>query len=237
MLYKGIGQSFTDVDAKAGIVTGFFSAFNILDSDGDVIPKGAFTKTIAERGPVGSKRIKHVIDHDLTKVAAVILELEETDFGLRYASKAGRHTLGQDFLKMAEDGIITEHSFGYKVVKSHKAEFQGEKANYLTELQMWEGSSMQAWGANAFTPVTGVKSLEDVMGLFYKLEKALKTGTYSDEAFIQIEAQYKQLSEYIKTTLPGDSTEAETTKPEEGKDAGKIIVGTFKKALENGRSR
>jgi phage head maturation protease len=53
-----------DIDASKGIVTGYFAAFNNKDSDGDIIVKGAFAKTIKERGPQSSKpRIKHLLDH------------------------------------------------------------------------------------------------------------------------------------------------------------------------------
>ena len=240
MLYKEIGQSFKDVDVKAGIVTGYFSSFGTLDSDGDIVVKGAFQRTISENGPSGKKRIKHLLDHNTCKVVAVPQLLEEHEIGLYYESKAGRHTLGQDFLKMAEDGIITEHSFGYRIVKQQSGEFEGNKVNFLTELKMWEGSSMQAWGANMDTPVTGIKSLEDILDTYDRLTKALKSGTYSDETFLEIEARHKKLSELIKTTLPGGSTDTDTTKPDEREDeaaakAAMNLVRTFKLAVENGR--
>ena len=45
LLYKNLNQGISDVDVKKGIVTGYFSSFDNMDSDGDVIRKGAFTKT------------------------------------------------------------------------------------------------------------------------------------------------------------------------------------------------
>lgn len=53
--------------AEKGIVTIAVSKFDNTDSVGDVVRKGAFTKTFAE----GGNRIKHVIDHQL-KAAAVV---------------------------------------------------------------------------------------------------------------------------------------------------------------------
>lgn len=188
-ILKSFEQSVKDVDTVQGIVSGYFSKFGNKDSDGDIIQKGAYTKTIQEN----FKRIKHLLDHDRTKAVGVIQELKEDDYGLYYVSKAGRHTLGQDFLKMAEDGIITEHSVTIVPIKQKQSEEL--KANIITEVKMMEGSSLQFWGANEMTPIVGVKSESDLFDLINVLEKALRNGTYSDETFKQIEKRYKGLQD------------------------------------------
>ena len=115
------GASIKDMDQKQGIVTGYFNAFNNVDSDGDIIRPGAFTKTISENGPASLKpRIKHLMNHDVSQVPGVLQVLKEDATGLYYESKAGSHALGQDFLKMVDSGIITEHSIGFKTVKRNQ---------------------------------------------------------------------------------------------------------------------
>lgn len=220
MKYKSISQSFKDVDVKEGIVTGYFSSFGTKDSDGDIIHKGAFSKTIQEWGPSGRKRIKHLLDHDPTKVVGVIQVLKEDEFGLYYESKAGTHTLGRDFLLMVEDGIITEHSIGFKTIK----EKQSDTHNDITEIKLWEGSSLQTWGANEHTPITGLKSIEDIQAAFQKLYKALKSGNYSEEAFLRLEEEYKSLAEFFKATQPEETTVPERKIDEE-------ILKALKKGL------
>ena len=185
-LTKNISQTIKDVDVKKGIVTGYFSKFGNIDSDGDIIQKGAYTKTISE----SFQRIKHLLDHDRTKAVGVIQVLKEDDFGLYYESKAGRHTLGQDFLLMAEDGIISEHSVGIYPIKQAKGE---GGSNVITEVRMLEGSSLQTWGANEHTPLTGIKSDKDIIQLLDVIQKALSNGNYSDETFMEIEKKYKSL--------------------------------------------
>ena len=185
-LTKNISQTIKDVDVKLGIVTGYFSKFGNIDSDGDIIQKGAYTKTISE----SFQRIKHLLDHDRTKAVGVLQVLKEDDFGLYYESKAGRHTLGQDFLLMAEDGIISEHSVGIYPIKQAKGD---NGANVITEVRMLEGSSLQTWGANEHTPLTGIKSDKDIIQLLDAIQKALSTGNYSDETFKEIEKKYKSL--------------------------------------------
>lgn len=211
------------MDVKEGIVTGYFSSFGTKDSDGDIIHKGAFSKTIQEWGPSGRKRIKHLLDHDTSKVVGVIQKLEEDNTGLYYESKAGNHTLGRDFLLMVEDGIITEHSIGFKTIK----EKQSDSHNDIFEIKLWEGSSLQTWGANEHTPITGLKSIEDIQDTFQKLHKALKTGNYTDEAFKILEEYYLSLSEFFKTTQPEESTAPE----EKSIDFDRLILQTFKKEI------
>jgi len=190
MLTKGFDISFKDIDVKQGIVTGYFAHFGSIDSDGDRILPGAFTKTIKENGPDGTQLIKHLLDHDKTKAVGKIEVLKEDSIGLYYESKAGRHTLGRDFLLMAEDGILNQHSFGYRVIKQNKK----SDANDLTELAMMEGSSIQFLGANRNTPITGVKSFDALIDEMDTLEKALRSGQYSDEAFLMIEEKLKSLN-------------------------------------------
>lgn len=194
MLTKGISVSFKDLDVSQGIATGYFAHFGSIDSDGDRILSGAFTKTIRENGPEGTQLIKHLLDHDKTKAVGKITLLKEDNIGLYYESKAGRHTLGRDFLLMAEDGIINQHSFGYKVIKQLKK----SDANDLTELAMFEGSSVQFLGANRNTPLTGTKSDTDILEDLTLLEKAFRNGKYSDETFLLIEEKIKSLYSILK---------------------------------------
>lgn len=201
-------MSIKDVDGKKGIVTGYFAAFGNIDSDGDIIQKGAFIKTIAEQGPQSAHpRIKHLMNHDVTKPLGKIVVLQEDAKGLYYESKVGSHSLGQDFIKMVESGLITEHSIGYTTVRND----QKSDANYLLELKLMEGSSLSAWGANEMTPLTGMKSLtiEDMSERVKALDKFCRTTTATDETVELLLIEIKQLLQVItdtKTTEPPKST-------------------------------
>ena len=187
----GVSASFKDADIKQGIITGYLSHFGNRDSDGDVIQSGSYSKTIKESGPSSSKpRIKYLQDHNTTKCVGVFTVLKEDNIGLYYEAKAGRHTLGQDYLLMCEDGIITEHSVGFETVKQQKM----QDHNLITEIKLWEGSGLQCWGANSDTPLTGVKSHEEIAEMFKKLEKALKHGSYTDESMRDFQTKYNEIA-------------------------------------------
>ena len=197
MLLKGIDMGFEDADTKKGVVSGYFALFGNKDLDGDIIEPGAFTKTIQERGPNGKKLIKYLLDHVRTKAVARIDELFEDQKGLRYTAKIGSHSLGQDFLKMVESGIINQHSFGFSVPKDKSYFDQSRKANIIKEVMMFEGSAIQFLGANPETTFIDLKSMEDALNLFQKLEKFVKTSDATDETLIQLEEKLKSLSDHI----------------------------------------
>lgn len=179
-LTKSISGHFKDVDSKKGIVSGYLNSFNIKDSDGDISAEGSFLKTIQENGPQGTGRIKYCQDHDTRKVVGVFQLLKEDNFGLYYDAKTSRDTKGVDYLLMVEDGIITEHSIGYRVMQEKRID---DNTNMITEYKLYEGSGLQFWGANQYTPITGIKSEADMLITIELLEKALKNANYTDETF------------------------------------------------------
>lgn len=212
-----------DVDGKKGIVTGYFSDFNSIDSDGDIIKPGAFQKSISQNGPQSGKpRIKHLLNHDSSKPLGVLEVLKEDTKGLYYESRLGTHSLGVDFIKMVDSGLITEHSIGFQTIKYNQLKpwnewKQGEAARELTELKLYEGSSLTAWGANMNTPLTGLKSEQKVRKINDRIDvliKALRDGSFTDETFDLLEIELKQMQQAIidLTTEP-----EQTTQPDEEK--------------------
>ena len=214
-LTKDVGESLKDVDVKTGIVTGFFSKFDNVDSDNDVIRKGAYKKSLKENGPDSLRpRIFHLKGHVIDLTLARPHVLKETNEGLYFESKISQTSFGKDTLLLYEDGVLTEHSIGYKVVKSMRDEKTGVQE--LIELQLWEGSTV-TWGANADALVRSVNKgvfkegeAHDLLKRLDLLEKAFHSGKYTDDTFRQIEIQIKQIQQIITDSLtklePGSST-------------------------------
>lgn len=205
------GACFKDADVKKGIVTGYFANFNNIDSDGDIILPGAFKKSISDTGPNSTNpRIKHLLNHNPEQPLGKILVLQEDAKGLYYESQVGSHSLGKDFLKMVESDLINEHSIGFRKIESEKSE--DKTANYLKQLQLWEGSSLTAWGANELTPLTGLKSGFDVDTLMKKqkrIEAFCKNSDATDETIEMLLLHSKQLSQIIldmQSTEQGKAT-------------------------------
>ena len=187
---KDFVGSVKDIDTKKRVVTGYLSSFDdIKDSYGDIVVKGAFTKTINER----MNEIYFLNQHNWDQPHGKFEVLKEDDFGLYFESKPLIDTsFSSDALKLYEAGILKEHSFGYETVKSDFD--KGRGARMLKELKLYEGSNVTI-GANRNTPFTGMKAkeLKDINDQSAKLYKAIRNGTFTDETFKLLEIALKQL--------------------------------------------
>jgi HK97 family phage prohead protease len=186
---KFISSDIKDVDVKEGIVTGYFSNFNTLDSDGDIIREGAFKQSIQEWFPKG--RVKHLLNHQVMQPLGKLTTLREDSIGLYYESKIGSHTIGQDFLKMAESGLVTEHSIGFRTLNEKKS----PEGNEILHVQLYEGSSLTGWGANENTPLTGMKALtnESLLERLKSFEQFIRKTSATDESIELCILHIKQL--------------------------------------------
>lgn len=188
------GNIIKDVDTKSGIVTGYFSAFGNVDHHNDVMVKGCYAKTIKERGVDGTDQIHHLLMHNWEKPIGKLLTLKEDDFGLYFESKLSKNTTaGKDAIGMYQDKLLKEHSVGFSTVKNEPV----DEANHIKEVFLYEGSSVLL-GANSQTPFTGFKTLAgktqlEVINQIEALEKALYSGSFSDDTFLQMEEGLKSL--------------------------------------------
>ena len=143
-----------DFDDTTGIVKGYASVFNNTDSDKDVILKGAFNRSIKALGPEGADRIKLLAQHDLGRPIGRIKVLKEDPQGLYMEAKFGSHVDGDDYYRMAKEGIINEFSVGFQAIQK---EANDKGGNDISEIKLWE-VSMVTIAANDEAVVTDVKS-------------------------------------------------------------------------------
>jgi HK97 family phage prohead protease len=211
MIYKNISQGIIeDVDDVKGLVTGYFSAFNNIDSDGDVIVSGAYKKSVAENGPMGRNRIMHLLQHNPLMPLAKPMELMEDAKGLRFTSKITETSYGKDVIKLYAEGVFNEHSVGFEIIKADN------KSGYreIREIKLWEGSTV-TWGANPNTPIESMKSWDQPKSeeMIAKFCGILRNGNLTDESMIQLEIGLKQIQEHLKAlqTKSVQSVESEAT--------------------------
>lgn len=196
--YKAAKLDFKDIDTKSMTITGYFSHFGSLDSDGDIIVPGAFKRSIADWGPEGKQRIKHLQNHNPNLPLGRIGVLKEDSYGLYYESDLVRTTFGTDFIKMAEGGLITEHSIGFNTLLEQKT----ERGNELRDLMLFEGSSLTAWGANENTPMLGFKGEKDIDELkeeIRKFERFIRNTDATDNAIDLCLIKVRQLAQVVES--------------------------------------
>lgn len=186
--YKNHFGEVKDVDMKGRRVSGYLSAFDNKDSDGDIIVKGAYAKSLNER----KGEIFFLNQHNWSQPHGKFDELKEDNTGLYFVSNPMIDTTySMDALKLYEAGIIKEHSVGFITVKDEVK----SDARYIKEIKLYEGSNVTL-GANSQTPFTGFKSsLKDIDDQSKRILKALRDGTFTDETFALLEVALKQLQQ------------------------------------------
>lgn len=178
-----------DLDLKGRRVSGYLSAFDNVDSDNDVITKGAYTKSIKER----KEDIFFLNQHNWNQPHGKFDELKEDNFGLYFVSKPLIDTTySMDTLKLYEAGIVKEHSVGFQTVKDEVK----NGVRYIKEIKLHEGSNVTL-GANSSTPFSGFKSMsfKETQDELKKFLKAFRTGTFTDETFGLLEIAVRQLQQ------------------------------------------
>jgi len=217
---KSQGLEIKDVDAKSRKVAMYLAHFGNIDSDNDMIVKGAFSKSLQERGvdSTSNRKIAYLRYHDWKMQIGKFTELKEDENGLYAVGELGTSTMGNDALCDYQDGIIREHSIGFKYMQDKLKWIEDasmEKGGYwlVSEVALWEGSAV-TFGANELTPVLEVGKSEDkanfIKGISDEMNtiiKALANNSRTDESLYGLEMRHKFLSSQLSeiATLNMDS--------------------------------
>ena len=214
MEYKSFNFEVKSTDEN--MFEGYASVFRNVDSYGDVIEKGAFAKTIQERG----SRIKVLYQHDPFTPIGKAIHLEEDNHGLYVKAKISQTDEGKKAMTLIRDGVIDQLSIGYTVVKDDYDTENGIR--YLKELKLYEFSPV-TFAANDQAVITGVKS-DDLIPYIHRLNRELKAGkVLSDKNRTLVENAIKALQELLDAAEPSNNDQKKTVVDEEEKAAKEIL--------------
>lgn len=147
-------------DAGTGSIEGYASTWiRKQDSYGDVVAKGAFTKTLEERWN-GGKGIPFLWAHQMDNLKSFIgtAEANEDDHGLHFVATFDETEEAQKVRQLYKDGRLRKFSFAYDVKDAAQVTLEdGTKANELRELDLFEISAVTV-PANDDAGVVDVKS-------------------------------------------------------------------------------
>jgi HK97 family phage prohead protease len=137
MEHKQIEFKFTmaEGDAEPGSFIGYGSLWDVVDSYGDSVQKGAFKKTLREK-----KQFPLLWSHDSYLVPIGIITGEEDDHGLKVAGSLNLDIeLARDVRSAMKQGSVNGLSIGYNVVKELVDRESGIRT--LKEINLWEISA------------------------------------------------------------------------------------------------
>lgn len=214
--YKDNNLKPLDVDEKSRRVKVVISEMGSKDYDNDVIEKGAYDKTIRERGPKGANLIYHLRDHDSSVSTGLIGKF--SDIYVEGKQLIGVSTMpdtviGNDMAKMYAGGLISQHSVGITVTQKEMTKGESPYRS-IREVKLWEGSAV-LFGANPNTPTLSYGKSIDKPEYILKMAKQmaqvareLREGKYTDETFELLEIYSKQLEDKYELLTKEDTTEA-----------------------------
>lgn len=185
IFYKSMPIEKMEVDENSREVQGYLAAFGNVDHQGDIYVKGAFKKSISERGPQSktARKIAYLFAHNQGMPVGVFKELWEDDYGLAFKGLLDPTDVGERLLIQYKTGSVNNHSIGHLYVwdKVETTTIDGKKAFIHKESNLFEGSATPL-GVNENTPYTGKKSLTDDMAILkHETELFLKSLTPENE--------------------------------------------------------
>lgn len=199
-------------DVESGVIEAYVNIFGIEDDSwmNDIVHPGAFKKTIRERGPAGSNKVRVLWMHSVREVIGRPLLLEEHGrddlpdvVKVRYPKATGglfaktQLVLGvqraREAFELYRNGAMDEWSIGFEPIEEKFEEVDKRTIRHLKEIKLWEYSPV-TWGANPATTTVSVKS-----NLLTMLEEVLKEHPeFSDRQLIS--AVEKRLSPELPAT-------------------------------------
>jgi len=153
--YKSFPFKVTSLDIEGRTLEGYASVFGNLDSMGDIVHRGAFCKTLEQRGD----KVKFLWQHDPKEPLGRPLELSEDDKGLFVKAIISKTRRGLDTIELLRDGAIGELSIGYDPIEGgtdYSKGKDGEQIRLLKELKLYE-FSLVTFAANEEAQVTVLK--------------------------------------------------------------------------------
>ena len=157
MSIKSFEVNVKSVDLEEGVISGYASVFGNVDSYGDIVVKGAFSRFLAE-ARVNGKVIPVFYGHNMEDPRANIgrvIELHEDEHGLWFKAQLdlSGETYGRLVYAQLKDGRLDSLSFGFSVIDSKNTNVGYE----LRDLELYEISVVPI-PANKEALITEVKA-------------------------------------------------------------------------------
>lgn len=197
-----ISAELKDISLEKRTAKVAFATFNNVDKYKDIVMPTFFDKTWKE----DKGDIKFFWNHNPYEAPGKTQELFKDNKHAYAIGWFGTHTLGNDVLKMVDEGVATDASFGFKTVRSKM--INDDSIRQLIEGKQFEWSVLSAWGANPLSKVQEVnKSFhnnDNIIKLqegIIRMKKFVRNTTASDGCILTILAELGQAETFIKNLL------------------------------------
>jgi HK97 family phage prohead protease len=191
MITKSIELNIKDIDMSKREAVIAHATYKSPDSDGDKSLRGMFDKSWRENFGL----LRFFLNHKKDQAPGKPLQTWDDSDHAYTRSKLGTHTLGDDVLKMLDEGVIVAASFGFEPLR-YKANKSGGKD--FIEVKHYETSVLTHWGAHENSGVVSVEKAADIPNFNLKqlneqeqalLVRLIGNGMDSIQAAVEVAAQ------------------------------------------------
>ena len=157
---KDFNIDWKSMDDEKGEASGYLSIFGNIDYANDIVVKGAYKDTLAEKSV-----LPMLFQHDPDRQIGVMIAKED-EKGLFVDVKYFLNTqLGKEKYELAkankEAGLTTGLSIGYSIKERDYDEIDGQQVRLLKAINLREGSQV-TFPCNTLCSLEDVKSVEDI---------------------------------------------------------------------------
>lgn len=147
------------VSEDSRTISGYAAVFGNIDDAKDMIIRGAFAKSINERGPASktNRKIALLWQHDMSEPLGRITKLEEDEKGLYFEAELDKIPEADRAIEQMKSGTLNQFSIGYRYVWDKMEWDEDQECFVCKEINLFE-VSIVTQGCNEMTAFTGMKS-------------------------------------------------------------------------------
>ena len=144
------------------IIDGYASVFNVIDSQNDLIEKGAFEN-------VSSEKVKLLWQHDIAKPIGIVKTIYEDNYGLKIEAEINNKILcGIEAIELIKQGAVDGLSIGFCATDF---EYNNQGIRIIKKIDLME-VSIVTFPANRSAGITNFKTQNTIL-LKKSVEKLL----------------------------------------------------------------
>ena len=148
-------KSFKATPITENEVEGLASTYGNIDHAGDIVERGAYTRTLANFNN-SKKSMPFLAHHRHDRPIGRIVELRDTDEGLWFKARFSDSHDGQNVRQQFLDGTLDSFSIGYRVIQKQADRVGNQKVLRLKEIALHEISAV-TFPCNELAKLSAVK--------------------------------------------------------------------------------
>jgi HK97 family phage prohead protease len=151
---------------------GYASLFGVADNSGDVVARGAFTRSLRD-----ISRIRMLYQHVASEPIGVWEEMREDETGLYVRGRIVMDTeRGRDVLALMREGALDGLSISFRTQRARKNRVTGQRT--LLEVELWE-VSVVTFPLLKGSHVTAIGKKNEVAREIHKAARALELSSHA----------------------------------------------------------